>query len=79
MDCGIKEEVVITGGSGFIGRHLSKYLQKKFCVISLNSETIDVTSIQDIELLNGKNIKHIVHLAGKTFVPESWEKPHVFF
>lgn len=79
MDCRIKEEVVITGGNGFIGRHLSKYLQKKFGVISLNSETIDVTSIQDIELLDGKNIKHIVHLAGKTFVPESWEKPHAFF
>lgn len=74
------DNILITGGNGFIGNHLKKYLQTKhYHVISPVSQELDVTTAADFDSFCGTDISHVIHLAGKTFVPASWENPEIFF
>lgn len=66
----------VTGATGFIGRHL---------VAALRSEGIECRThhsclgdIQNAEL-DLEGCTHVVHLAGKTFVPDSWTDPREFY
>lgn len=71
---------MITGGNGFIGKHLKKYLEEKdYCVIAPNSKELNIMETENYKRYCVMNIQHVVHLAGKTFVPASWEIPKDFF
>ena len=54
-------------------------------LLSFNDNIVEINSDQDITLsetfdhLAQERIDHIFHLAGKTFVPKSWETPKVFY
>lgn len=73
------KKVLITGGNGFIGRHVKKYLlQKGYLVETPGSDELNVTKQEDWDGWKNKKIEHVVHLAGKTFVPDSWENPENF-
>lgn len=65
--------VAITGAGGFIGKNLMK----------INRPDLKFIALDLRELIEGKgpNIKidHLVHLAAKTFVPESWSNPTEFY
>ena len=69
--------ILVTGSSGFIGKHLIKELlkDKNNSVFELNSDWGDI-AIKEIKL---KKIDHVIHLAAKSFVPESWEDPYPFY
>jgi len=72
--------VVVTGASGFIGSALSKRLKKEGCdVIEMDSSDGDVSSLLTWEKIKSENISHVFHLAGKTYVPESWDNPYTFY
>lgn len=74
------QKVLITGGNGFIGRYLTEYLKK--CGIEIFAPTsgeLDVLCQEDWNKWIAKGIGHVVHLAGKTFVPDSWKDPEDFF
>lgn len=71
--------VLITGGSGFIGSHLNKFLQNRYHTISLSTTDFEIKKEQEFEKFEAENIRHVIHLAGKTFVPESWENPHTYY
>lgn len=72
--------ILITGGNGFIGRHLTAYLKKcGFTIHAPSSEELDVLCQNDWNEWNEKDIGHVIHLAGKTFVPDSWKNPEDFF
>lgn len=74
------KKVLITGGSGFIGKNLSAYLKKDgLDVLEPDSNELNVLRLNDMDKWENMNIDHIVHLAGKTFVPDSWQKPEEFF
>lgn len=74
------ENILITGGNGFIGRHLIEYLQTKhYRVIHPDSQELDVRTEADFDSFCGTDISHVIHLAGRTFVPASWENPKNFF
>jgi len=70
--------VVISGSGGFIGKHLiSKLSKQKIKIIKMNKIFGDISKKKTWEKLPAANV--LVHLAAKTFVPESWKKPKEFF
>ena len=69
------KRILITGSNGFIGRNLKSELQKKgYQVEDFNTEQGDIADTK----LEYKNISHVFHLAGKSFVPDSWKYPEEF-
>lgn len=85
--------LLITGASGFVGRHLCRYLAKKNDdVIAVTQKTMDViegaTHQCKCNLENLENICHIfeeykpdgiIHLAAKSSVAYSWLHPNIAF
>ena len=79
-----KQNVLITGGSGFIGRHLSKTLYKKYNIyvvdrkkVKLNLKNLKFfkSNISNTKLINkiisNNDIKIVIHLAAKINAAES--------
>lgn len=68
--------VLVTGASGFIGRHLATRLNS-------DGYTVRTHSSGDGDLsrcaLDYQGIGHVFHLAGKSFVPDSWVDPRSFY
>lgn len=74
------KSILVTGAGGFIGSALVSYLKKKNrTVLGLGSKELDVTDPASVRALPAEEISHVVHMAGKTFVPKSWEEPDEFF
>ena len=74
-----EKKILVTGAGGFVGSALVNYLQeKKEAVMGCTSAQLDVTDKQAVEHLPAEEISHIIHMAGKTFVPRSWEEPAEF-
>ncbi|MGD0466150.1 MAG: NAD(P)-dependent oxidoreductase [Gammaproteobacteria bacterium] len=64
-------KIGITGSNGFIGQNLVNYLKKN----NINFIEIDVLNIDHFY---DKHISHIIHLAGKTSVQQSWSDVPLF-
>ncbi|MCI9421471.1 NAD-dependent epimerase/dehydratase family protein [Lachnospiraceae bacterium WCA-9-b2] len=74
------KKILITGGKGFIGSHITRYLKEcGYDVIAPSSGELNVTKQDNWGKWKGKNVCHVLHLAGKTFIPDSWENPEQFF
>ncbi|MEI6614325.1 MAG: SDR family oxidoreductase, partial [Chrysiogenales bacterium] len=73
------KRIVVTGATGFIGCHLVESLRKK----GIEPLQIDISLGFDIcdERLLAETAPFdvLVHLAGKTFVPDSFKTSHEFF
>lgn len=69
-------KILITGSSGFIGSHLKNELALRgYRIVSFNSSDGDISKVK----LNFKSVDFVFHLAGKSFVPDSWKNPKVFY
>lgn len=67
-------KVVVTGESGFIGRLLGCRLQEAgHELIPLSKASGDVADVHTWARVPATEV--VVHLAGRTFVPESWSDP----
>lgn len=75
----MKKTVLITGSSGFIGEHLKKELSTEYNLLLPSSTELDVSKKESFQILKKEQIDYVVHLAGKTFVPDSWNHPVNFF
>ena len=74
-----KKKILVTGAGGFIGSALTAYLRERgVSVLGPGSGALDVTDPAAVDGLPACDLRHIVHLAGKTFVPKSWEEPGDF-
>ena len=72
-------KMLVTGGSGFIGRALTARLKALGRdVASTDSADGDIANRETLAKFEQQNIAHVFHLAGKTFVPDSWEDPQAF-
>ncbi len=71
------KKILITGASGFIGKSLVDALKednlKLFCYSSRDG---DITEEKTWNKMPSAN--YLIHLAAKTFVPDSWENPKNF-
>ena len=73
-------KILVTGSSGFIGQALVKRLTGSgHLVYEFDLPGGDVTLPDAFDHYTKHGVDHIFHLAGKTFVPESWEHPAEFF
>jgi nucleoside-diphosphate-sugar epimerase len=72
----MSDRVLVTGADGFVGKHL---------VAALHRENYDVLThtLADGDIarcpLPFQGVRHAVHLAARTSVPESWESPRDFY
>ena len=72
-------KILITGASGFIGRMLASRLKALgWNVTPVNSTDGDIASRETLAKFAQQDIAHAFHLAGKTFVPDSWDDPQSF-
>lgn len=67
-------EILITGASGFAGRHIVTDLRA-------HGYTVHTWSHREGNIAErpGQGVGHVIHLAAKTFVPDSWQNPGAFY
>ncbi len=72
--------IVVTGSNGFIGQALVEVLRVKgYSVFPFDVDQGDLTEPGALDVFSSTKIHHLFHLAGKTFVPESWKNPQLFY
>jgi len=68
-------KVLVTGASGFVGKKLcSELINSGYQVFTLKSNDGDISEPSVFRHIPVEDIKHVFHLAARSFVPESWEK-----
>ena len=67
--------VAVTGAGGFIGKKLMGYTGKEFSFFPLDARTLMAGGAPDPSFTPD----HVIHLAAKTFVPDSWKNPGEFY
>jgi len=70
-------ELLVTGHSGFVGRRLMRALEARgYAVCGYSRAAGDIARDP---LPPTETIRHVFHLAGESFVPESWHSPLPFY
>ncbi len=70
-------KVLVTGATGFIGTHLiTRLVAEAYEVFAPNSQSGDIASNSTWSAFPSAEI--VIHLAAKTFVPDSWVDPTLF-
>ncbi|MDY0116712.1 MAG: NAD(P)-dependent oxidoreductase [Sulfurimonadaceae bacterium] len=74
------KHILVTGADGFIGTALVNKLELMGVnVLKFNSANGNVAEYDFIKEYKDIEINHIFHLAAKTFIPDSWDKPLEFY
>jgi nucleoside-diphosphate-sugar epimerase len=73
-------KILVTGSNGFVGKALVKKLNGLgFDTIGFDIADGDIADEGSLNHLENAGISFVFHLAGKTFVPESWSNPFGFY
>ena len=73
-------KIGITGSNGFVGSHLIEFFknQTKFEIIEISRNNgFDI--LNPVTLFELNDIDLIIHLAGKSYVPDSYLNPFDFY
>ena len=70
------KKVLITGSEGFVGKNLMRYLKDYSYVLKTNDQANDLKLSESWKQFGKCDC--LIHLAGKSFVPKSWEEPGKF-
>ena len=71
------KKILITGSKGFVGKNLIRYLKNySFQIIETKNKSFDLRLNESWEQI--EKCDYLIHLAGKSFVPKSWEEPARF-
>lgn len=74
------KRILVTGSNGFIGKALVKKLaENNFATIGYDLMNGDISEKGALTFFENEDISYVFHLAGKTFVPESWMNPYSFY
>lgn len=73
------KRILVSGSNGFIGKNLCQALSRRnYQVIQIpSSSEFDLCDITNVENLPDVDI--IIHLAAKSYIPESFKKPSIFY
>lgn len=72
----MKNEILVTGATGFLGRHLVAALESRgFAVRRHSSADGDIATCA----IPMEGVSRVFHLAAKSFVPDSWQDPRSFY
>jgi nucleoside-diphosphate-sugar epimerase len=72
----MKNEILVTGATGFLGRHLVLALQSRNLGVRQHSSTDGDIATCSLPM---DGVSHVFHLAGKSYVPDSWQNPQRFY
>ena len=71
------KKILITGSKGFVGKNLIRYLKNySFQIIETKDTSFDLKLNESWKKI--EKCDYLIHLAGKSFVPKSWEEPGRF-
>ena len=71
------KKILITGSKGFVGKNLIRYLKNySFQIIETKDKSFDLRLNKSWKQI--EKCDYLIHLAGKSFVPKSWEEPARF-
>ena len=72
--------ILVTGASGFIGTALVARLRAMgLTALTMDFEDGDIATEGTLAKFTQPDIEHVFHLAGRTFVPDSWGNPQAFY
>lgn len=71
------ESVLVTGASGFIGARLAAALRRRGEPVI--EHRLAHGDLAREELRVAGDVRHVYHLAARTYVPESWKNPRAFY
>jgi nucleoside-diphosphate-sugar epimerase len=72
----VSERVLVTGGSGFVGRRLVRFLREEGAEVYAPERGIMDVAAGPLPDLSAD---WVIHLAGRTYVPASWDDPADFY
>ena len=71
------KKILITGSEGFVGKNLIRYLKNySFQIVETKDTSFDLKLNESWKQI--EKCDYLIHLAGKSFVPKSWEEPARF-
>ena len=72
----MKSKILVTGATGFLGRHLVAALKSRgLAVLKHSSADGDISNCP----LPMEDVGQVFHLAARSYVPESWQDPRSFY
>jgi nucleoside-diphosphate-sugar epimerase len=73
------ENILVTGAEGFIGRRLVEVLKgNAHSVLELGRADGDIAEPETLKPFHEVPVDFLFHLAGRTYVPDSWQEPSNF-